>query len=120
MSRLQHYGLALFLVGLGYILQVIWSWSSLRTWTRLGQLVSGLFLTSTALVLYANPWLESKMGVRTEAQESLKTIILNTYALLVVPVFILCLLWSREEIRAHRKKQESNHEVVDNLDRAAD
>lgn len=98
MGRLQHYGLSMFLIGLGYILQSVWSWKRLRKWSRLGHVTAGAFIAAAAMVLYANPWLEPKIAVRTPAQENFRSVIIAVFALFMVPQVVICILWINEEL----------------------
>ncbi|MBI4532355.1 MAG: hypothetical protein HY711_00285 [Candidatus Melainabacteria bacterium] len=97
MARLQHYGLAIFVVGLGYIIQVIWSWTRLGLWSRLGHLFSGVYFNAAAVTLYANPWLDPKITLRTENQEHWRDLIVIAFLFSTLVLVVFSILWVREE-----------------------
>lgn len=97
LGRYQHYGLSIFVLGLGYILQIVWSWKNLKRWARLGYIATGLYLTSVGIVLYANPWLDSRVAIMTEEKEDWKVIIGWIYTFLAMPLAFIYMGWIKED-----------------------
>ena len=109
-SRIQHFGLASFTAGLGYIVQTVWSWKNLKLWARIIQSYFGLWFGTVGIILYGNPWLEPAMAIRTEAQEALRDIIIRSISLMAVPIPLIAFMWIREELAARRKPDTAGHE----------
>ncbi|HEY9870829.1 MAG TPA: hypothetical protein V6D08_16815 [Candidatus Obscuribacterales bacterium] len=108
LSRFQHFGLGIFLVGLGYVIQTVWSWKRMKTWARAMQLYFGLWFAATGLVAYSLPWLDPKMSVRTESQEKLASSLVIAYFVSCAPLPVLTLLWLREELQNWRKTRKDS------------
>lgn len=104
LGRYQHYGLAVFVLGLGYVIQVVWSWPRLKRWPRRGYAITGLYLTSVGIVLYANPWLDSRVAIMTEEKESLKALIGWLYTMLGLPLAYVYIEWMKEEKKVFKDK----------------
>ena len=104
LGRYQHYGLCIFCFGLGYVVQLIWSWSHLKRWPRAGYAVTALYLTSMGIVLYSNPWLDVKVAVMTEDKENLKALIGWVYTILGLPLAYIYIEWMQEDYRIFKKK----------------
>ncbi len=116
-SRIQHFGLASFTAGLGYIVQTVWSWKTLRLWARLIQCYFGIWFGTVGLVLYGNPWLEPEMAIRTESQEELRSLVVRSIGFLAMPIPFLGLMWIREELNARRKPDK---DLCDDSDKRSD
>jgi hypothetical protein len=108
LGRYQHYGLSVFLLGLGYIIQLVWSWPRLRTSPRWGYGMTGIYLISIGLVLYSNPWLDSRVGVMTEGKENLRSAIGWLYTILGLPLVYIYLEWIQDEQDQRKKKGDKN------------
>lgn len=108
LGRVQHYGLSLFILGLGYILQVVWSWSHLKLWPRLGYAITGLYLTSIGIIFYANPWLDTRVAIMTEEKESLKSLIGWLYSIFSLPLVYVYVRWMREDSLQDKSKGDKN------------
>jgi hypothetical protein len=108
LSRFQHFGLGIFVVGLGYVIQTVWSWKRMKTWARPMQLYFGLWFATTGLVAYSLPWLDPKMSVRTESQEELASRLVVAYVASCAPLPVLTLLWLREELQNWRKTRKDS------------
>lgn len=102
LSRYQHYGLGIFVWGLGHIIQTIWMWRLSGKWMRIGGICGGLYLTSLGLVFYANPWLDPRVAVQTEAQENFRALIGYLYTGLTVP---LMLVWIESTIESSKNRR---------------
>jgi hypothetical protein len=80
-ARYEHYGISIFLFGLGCVLHTIWKWPRVRPWSRAFYASTGVFICSVGLVLYANPWLDTKTSVINEARADLRAVIIGGYVL---------------------------------------
>jgi hypothetical protein len=90
LSRPQHYGLALLVLGNGYLLQSALSWRRLSKLERLCYITTGLFFESVSVIFIENSWLGSKSTVPTEAQEDLRKYLMAYYLFFG---FLMCCLW---------------------------
>lgn len=108
LSRFQHFGLGIFVVGLGYVIQTVWSWKRMKTWSRALQLYFGLWFAASGLVAYSLPWLDPRMSVRTEWQEELASRLLAAYFVSCAPLPVLTLLWLREELQKWQKTRKDS------------
>ncbi len=104
LGRYQHYGLALFAFGLGYIIQTVWSWRHLARRPRLGYAITGLYLTSIGFILYANPWLDTRVTAITEEKENLKALIGWIYAIACLPLACVYLNWAADSRGLNKDK----------------
>ncbi len=102
LGRYQHYGMAFFLLGLGYFLHTIWLWSRTRFWARISYLMIGIFFCYVGQVFYANPWLDWKTAVQTEDKVQAREQIFSYFLCFVVLISIFLLLAARES-RADNK-----------------
>lgn len=107
LGRYQHYGLAIFVWGMGYILQLIWTWKFSGTWSRWSYILAGLYLTSLGLTLYANPWLEPRVALQTDIQVVLRFYISLFFMLFSIPTTIVWVMGLAEELREDRKKAKA-------------
>lgn len=103
LARYQHYGLAIFVWGLGHAVQAIWHWRTVGKWTRLGGICGGIYLTSLGLVFYANPWLDPRVAVQTETQENMRAFIGYGYTFLTIP---LMLVWVESLTESYKRKNQ--------------
>jgi hypothetical protein len=92
LARYQHYGLAIFVWGVGYLVQLVWTWKSTRFWSRLSYLFLALYLTTLGLFFYANPWLDPRFSVQTEAQQNFRALVGNLYVGLALPVLLVSII----------------------------
>lgn len=104
LGRSQHYGLSVFILGLGYIVQVVWSWRSLKRWARAGYAATGFYLASIGVVLYANPWLDPRVTVVTSEKENIRALIVWIYTVLGLPLAYIYFEWMRADEAAYRRK----------------
>jgi hypothetical protein len=90
LGRYQHYGMAVFVFGLGYILHCIWTWRHETLWTRLSYALTGAFCSSLGLLFYANSWMDLKSSVQTEEKQLLRWFLSGVWLLLG---FMLTIVW---------------------------
>jgi hypothetical protein len=92
LSRIQHYGLAVFVWGLGFMVQWVWYYKTSGKWARWSYLSGGLYLTSLGLTFYSHPWLDPKFAVQTTTQENYRLLLGLIYTGLAFPI---SLIWVR-------------------------
>jgi hypothetical protein len=97
MGRYQHYGLAIGLFGLGYLLQTIWSWNVFTHWARMAYLSTSLFSLTVGLTFFYNPWLDTKMALQTRANEQMRPVLMALYLLFSLYVGAIYARWIKEE-----------------------
>ncbi|MBU6452974.1 MAG: hypothetical protein KGS72_14410 [Cyanobacteria bacterium REEB67] len=97
LGRFQHWGLAISLLAVGYLLQTIWSWKDFSRWARIAYLSSCLFWTIVAATFYNNPWLDSKMALQTPANEQARPFLVGGYLILFIYLGAVYAKWAREE-----------------------
>ncbi len=59
LTRYQHVGIAIFLFGMGYAMQTIWSWRAYSKWAKLANIATFVFFCSVGIFFYTNPGLEA-------------------------------------------------------------
>jgi hypothetical protein len=97
LGRYQHYGIAIFLFGLGYGLHCLWNWRSLFAWSRTCYIATTAFFCSVGIVFWTNPWMDSRTGVATGDQEFLRGVYICVYLILG---FFLVAIWLLTYIRS--------------------
>jgi uncharacterized membrane protein YidH (DUF202 family) len=90
LGRYQHYGMAVFMFGLGYILHCIWTWRGERFWPRLCYALTGAFFCSVGLLFSANPWMDWNTSVQTEEKQLFRFALSGIYLMLG---FALMIVW---------------------------
>lgn len=110
LARFQHYGIALYVWSLGFIVQTVWSWKALRKWGRLCLLSTGIYVSSLALVLYSNPWLDPRIQIQTSGQDVLRILYAISWITIGVVLAVLWVIWGIEEMR-NRQMQQSKDQA---------
>jgi hypothetical protein len=90
LGRYQHYGIGIFLFGMGYGLHAIWTWRRQMLWPRVCYVYSALFFCSIGILFYGNPWLDWKVAIQTEERSFVRMIYLAVYLSLGI---MLILIW---------------------------
>ncbi|HEY9758660.1 MAG TPA: hypothetical protein V6C97_26070 [Oculatellaceae cyanobacterium] len=90
LGRYQHYGISIFLFGLGYGLHCLWNWRALIGWSRACYLATAAFFCSVGIIFWANPWMDSRTGVATDEQNLLRQLYIGVYLVLG---FLLVATW---------------------------
>jgi glucan phosphoethanolaminetransferase (alkaline phosphatase superfamily) len=101
-SRLQHYSLAAYVVALGFMLQMVWSWRHLTTWGRVTLGCSSAYLGTFAMYFYSSPWLDSRVSLQTEGQSTELQMYLIIFGVVGAFVGILWIIWNIDERRRSR------------------
>ena len=107
LSRYQHWGIALYIWGLGFYIQAIWSWRQLTGRGRIALLASGTYVSALAMMLYTNPWLDTTVSLQTSEQEDSRFFISVGFALAAVVVGILWLRWGLFDLSGADHKEQS-------------
>jgi hypothetical protein len=103
LGRYQHYALGVAVCGLGYFVQLTWSYPKLTPLGRFCHLITGLFLEAVAYVLWTNPWLDWRVAVQTESRDPQRIHLLLEYMVSVSFIWI-CWLWLWiKEMRTKKK-----------------
>jgi hypothetical protein len=105
LGRYQHYGIAIFLFGFGYVLHSIWTWRQQSFWSRLCYSFTGVFFCSVGLLFYANPWLDWKTAVQTGEKDLLRKTYMGVYLFLG---FVLVLVWLVTYSKTREKRKTSD------------
>jgi hypothetical protein len=80
LSRNQHCGMVIGLIGVGYLLQTALSWREIGPWARACNLVTGIFFASIGVLFIQYSWLDPKNGAITDEQEAARNFIAALYA----------------------------------------
>ena len=102
LGRYQHYGMGLFIFGLGYTLHAIWTWSRQPFWNRACYSFTGAFFCSVGFLFFANPWLDWKTAVQTEERALLRALFLGIYLILG---FLLLVVWLVAYVKSRESKR---------------
>jgi hypothetical protein len=97
LGRYQHYGIVIFIFGLGYVVQIAYAWTLLSKWTKISYLATGLFFTSVGLVFYANPWLDYKVAVQTEEKDRFRGFLVCFYVTFSLAIVGIWVKWLHEQ-----------------------
>jgi len=103
LSRVQHYGICLFVAGIGHVLELVWSWRSLKRWGRLGLLATGTYMAAVGITFYSNPNLDLREGMATVAQSETTRITGWRFSLAAIFVLIIWTMWMKEEASVREK-----------------
>jgi hypothetical protein len=100
LGRYQHIGIAIFLFGMGYVMQLIWSWRNYSKWARISNCATCAFFCSVGMFFYANSWLDTSIAAPTEEKMTLRSLFLAIYLFLAVVVAAIWLKWIHEDGKA--------------------
>ena len=104
-ARAQHYGLGLFIWGMGYVLDTIWSWRKMTNLMRFTFASTGLYCTTLGLFCYSNPWLDSRFAVQSDYQEDLAKQVFTLYVYLGIP---LTISWFVASVKADKERKRQS------------
>jgi len=108
LGRYQHYGIAIGLFGVGYLLQTIWSWKEFTRWARWAYLSTGIFSLTVGLTFFYNPWLDTKVAPQTHANDQMRPILMALYLLSSLYVGAVYARWIKEENKTRSGAAEGN------------
>jgi hypothetical protein len=97
LGRYQHYGMAIFLFGMGYVMHTIWTWKHSFPATRFSNCYAALFFTSIGLIFYACPWLDPVMAVMTDEQTVFRRYLVRGYFLSALGLMLVWIIAAVEE-----------------------
>lgn len=97
LTRYQHVGIAIFLFGMGYTMQSIWSWRVYSKWAKMANLATSAFFCSVGLFFYRNTWLEEYATEATPTRYLGRLILMFIYLLLALVVSIFWVKWAHED-----------------------
>ncbi|CAM6003806.1 unnamed protein product [Sphagnum balticum] len=113
LGRFQHYGICIFVFGLGYIAQAVASWPRMKVLPRFCYILTGLFFSSAGAVLINNPWFDSKMMTQTSEELSFRHLIYYTYGLAGAALSASWLAVAVGELKT-AQKDETESENIEN------
>ncbi len=117
LTRYQHVGIAIFVFGMGYVMQSIWSWRTYSKWAKMSNLATGAFFTSVGMFFYKNTWLEEYATEVTPVRYLGRLILLFVYLLLALFVSLFWLKWAHEDNKLkdaekNRRKQSESGQTA--------
>lgn len=102
LSRMAHYGMSVFVFGIGYMVQMIVQWKKSKPLARFAYGLTCFYYCSAALVLIANPWMDPKSGAPTDDELIFRShFILGYFALGLA----MTLLWLRLSLIEYLEKK---------------
>jgi ABC-type dipeptide/oligopeptide/nickel transport system permease component len=102
LSRMAHYGTAVFVFGIGYLVQMIVQWKKSKPIGRFAYGLTSFYYCSAALVLIANPWMDPRSGAPTDDElDFRKHFIMGYFALGLA----MTLLWLRLSLLEYLEKK---------------
>ena len=108
LGRYQHYGMAIFLFGMGYVMHTIWTWKQSFPATRFSNCYAALFFTSIGLIFYSCPLLDPVMSVMSDEQTVFRHYLIKGYFLSALGLMIVWIIAAVEErIRLKKIKTAS-------------
>lgn len=90
LGRYQHIGIAIFLFGMGYVMQMIWSWRTWSKWARVSNIATSLFFCSVGIFFYANSWVDNSVADPTTEKMLLRSLFIGIYCFFS---FMVAALW---------------------------
>ncbi|HMW90114.1 MAG TPA: hypothetical protein PKN86_00640 [Candidatus Obscuribacter sp.] len=102
LGRYQHWGLSITCLGIGYLLQVIWSWRDYTKWARISYLSTACYFLFVGFTFYANPWLDARMSLQTEEQMGRRSLMLVAYFVMSLALSAVWMKWIRAEAKAQK------------------
>jgi hypothetical protein len=108
LSRFQHYGIAIFVFGLGYLVQGVVSWPGIKGLARFGYLATTAFFCSAGLLFLNNPWLDLRMVTSGDEQLIFRNYVIGTYGAAGLFISLIWLLLAFQEIQLHYSRSKSS------------
>jgi hypothetical protein len=97
LTRYQHVGIAVFLFGMGYAMQAIWSWRAYSKWAKISNLATSAFFCAVGLFFYQNTWLESYVADPTPLTYLGRLSLIFVYLCGALLVSMFWLKWAHED-----------------------
>jgi hypothetical protein len=97
LSRFQKYGMAIFAFGVGYFIQLAWSWRKLKKWARASSCATAMFFASVGVTFYENPWLDTNVSVQTDDRLHFRYLLLGGYFVFALIIGFIWFKWIAED-----------------------
>lgn len=97
LTRYQHVGIVIFLFGMGYVMQTIWSWRVYSKWARLANIATCVFFCSVGLYFYMNTGLEAYSTDVTPKKIMVRLTHVFSYLFLALVVSLFWVKWAHED-----------------------
>jgi hypothetical protein len=107
LGRFQHYGMGIFIFGLGYLAQGIANWPVIPNLAKSGYLATTAFFCSIGILFMTNPWLDLRMYTFGDEQSTMRYYVLSAYGVAGLFVISLWLLLAWREFRQNRAKKKA-------------
>ena len=99
LGRFQKYGMAILIFGIGYFLQLAWSWGKLQKWARASNAATAAFFAFVGITFYQNPWLDTHVSVQTDDRITQRYLLLVAYSVFAVIIATIWFKWIEEETK---------------------
>lgn len=108
LSRFQHYGIALYAVVAGYLLQLFASWRKSGVWSRSALLASVVYYGALATVFLLNSWLDGTVALESEDQIALRHYLAAGFGIVSFPLgFAWLRAWAEEDLQLYLRAHEA-------------
>lgn len=97
LTRYQHVGIAIFLFGMGYVMQTIWSWRVYSKWARLANIATFVFFCSVGLFFYMTPGLDGYATDPSPKKILVRLTHIFTYLFFALVVSLFWVKWAHED-----------------------
>lgn len=111
LGRYQHLGIAIFLFGMGYVIQLIWSWKTFSRWARISNAATGAFFCSVGMVFYSNSWLDTRIAVQTPEREVCRYALVVAYVFFGFVIAAIWLKWIHEDTKTAAKNDSVGRHI---------
>jgi len=106
-SRFQHWGMAVAVLGCGFLLETVYSFRQLDKWACRCYVSTGLFFSSVAYVLYNNPWLDPRIKVQTAETDRIECMFIIAYGVFCVYLAAVWTKWIIEENKLRTERTQA-------------
>jgi len=106
LGRYQHYGIAIFVFGLGYLIQGIINWPGIKILAKCSYAVTTVFFCSIGFLFMTNPWLDMRMCPTGDEQAMLRYSILSGYGTAGLFVVFLWLFLAAQELQQSFRRKK--------------
>lgn len=97
LTRFQHVGIAIFLFGMGYVMQTIWSWRAYSKWAKLANVATFVFFCSVGLFFYTTPGLDGYSTDPSPKKIFVRLSHIFTYLFFALAVSLFWVKWAHED-----------------------
>ncbi len=108
LSRFQHYGIALYGVVFGYLLQLFSSWRKTGGWSRSALAASVIYYGALATVFLLNSWLDGTVTLESEEQIAVRRYLAAGFGIISFPLgFTWLRAWAEEDLQRYLVAHEA-------------